>query len=167
MSGPIILLAAILISPVILIYMIRQRVRGKMLCYFIKKDRSVEASLCELRDDFVIWKNRAYDVYPDLVRLTKWPSGPMIPAFLQELVPTCLYLEEDAVPLDWVTLDKRLVRAMELKSALDENFFRKMIHETTYEEKSPFNWRKVLVWVLAVAGIGLLVLLFLKGCPKP
>jgi hypothetical protein len=86
------------------------------------------------------------------------------PPFLQELVPASLYLEEDGIPLDWVTLDQRKVRAMELKSALDENFFRKMVHETAQEASgSGVNWRKILPIALLVIGVLGLIALFVAG----
>lgn len=133
-----------------------------MLCFFLKKDKSVQTVLCALFNDFVIYQERAYDVYPDFIRLSRFPMG--WPPFLQELVPAGLYLEEDGVPLDWVTLDQRKVRAMELKSALDENFFRKMVHETAQDAASGgINWRKILPIALLVIGVLGLIALFVAG----
>jgi len=150
--------------PVFLIMWNRQRCKGKMLCLILKKDKSLDIKLCQLWSDFVIYEDRAFDVYPDFVRIARYPMG--WPAMLQELVPCALYLEEDAVPLDWIRLDQRHVRSMELKSALDENFFKKLVHETAEEMSTKsFNWRKVLPIVLLVIGLGgLAAILFLgKG----
>lgn len=167
--GPVILLAMLCIMPLFVIFYIRKKVRGKMLCYFIRKDRSLVGSLCELKNDFVYWNNRAYDVYPDLVRLQRYPAGPMIPSFMQEIVPCSLYMEEYADPMDWVDLNKSGPRSMELEAALEENFFRKMIHETSAEAGGKgFNFRKMLpIIVIVVALVGLIILLTSKGCLAP
>jgi hypothetical protein len=135
----------------------RQRVKGRLLCIITRKDKSVDVRLCELRNDFVISGDRAYDVYPDFVRVGKFPMG--WPAFLQELVPVALYDEEDAIPLDWVSLDNRLERSMELRAALDENWLRKLVQEAAAEGGMRFNWRKVLPILLI--GIGLIGLVFI------
>ena len=163
MSGPIIMILTLVIGLAGLMFWNKGRVKGKMLCFFLRKDKSVFPGLCSLRDDFVIWGERAYDIYPDLVRLIKFPQG--WPSFLQELVPTALYLEEDAVPLDWIDLDNREVRAMELRAALDENWIKKLVQETVEQGKGGINWRKILpIGLLAVGLLGLVFILFSKGC---
>jgi len=140
----------------------RQRVKGRMLCYFVKKDKSLVSKLCELQNDFVIFEDRAYDVYPDFVRITRFPMG--WPAFLQELVPSVLYDEEDAIPLDWIDLDNRLERSMNLRSALEENWVRKLVHEAATEgQGTRLNWRKILpIALMAIGVIGLVVLLTMR-----
>jgi len=140
----------------------RQRVKGRMLCYFVKKDKSLVPKLCELQSDFVIFEDRAYDVYPDFVRITRFPMG--WPAFLQELVPSVLYDEEDAIPLDWIGLDNRLERSMNLRSALEENWVRKLVHEAATEgQGTRLNWRKILpIALMAIGVIGLVVLLMMR-----
>jgi len=140
----------------------RQRVKGRMLCYFVKKDKSLVSKLCELQNDFVIFEDRAYDVYPDFVRITRFPMG--WPAFLQELVPSVLYDEEDAIPLDWIDLDNRLERSMNLRSALEENWVRKLVHEAATEgQGTRLNWRKILpIALMAIGVIGLVVLLMMR-----
>ena len=161
-NTPLILLFILFAFPMGLILYNRQRCKGKMLCFFLRKDKSVQTVLCLLWNDFVLYQERAYDVYPDFVRLSRFPMG--WPPFLQELVPAALYLEEDGIPLDWVTLDQRKVRAMELKSALDENFFRKMVHETAQEAGGTgINWRKILPIALLVIGVIGLIVLFTVG----
>lgn len=160
-TGVFVLIATIFFVPLLIIMWNRQRCKGKMLCFMIRKDKSVDVSLCKLWNDFVIYNDRAFDVYPDFVRIARFPMG--WPPMFQELVPCALYLEEDAIPLDWINLDDRKVRSMELRSALDENFFRKMIHETTYEGGGfSFNWRKALPLILiALALLALGFFLFI------
>lgn len=149
--------------PLLLIMWNRQRVKGKILCVIVRTDKSVVMKLCELMHDFVLFEDRAYDVYPDFVRLTRFPMG--WPAMLQELVPTALYDEEDAIPLDWIDLGQRLESSMNLRSALEENWIRKLVHEAATEGGGGFriNWRKVLpIALMAIGAIGLVVLLFLR-----
>lgn len=156
MAGPIAMILILIIGPMFLIFWNKRRIRGKMLCYFVKEDKSILPELCELRNDFVIHGDYAYDVYPDFVRIVRYPTG--WPSLLQELIPCSLYDERDGVPLDWVHIGERKVRAMELRSALDENWLRKLVHEAATVEGSSaggfsFNWRKVLPIILIVGGI--------------
>jgi len=136
-------------------------VKGKVLGIIVRKDKSVLPKLCELVSDFLIYRDRAYEVYPDFVRVSRFPMG--WPAFLQELVPALLIDEEDRVPLDWVHLGKRQGSAMELKSALDENWVRKLVEETAREGAAfgGINWRKLLPYILLGLGIVGLVAIFI------
>jgi hypothetical protein len=164
MSGPLIMVFTFVFGLAFLMFWNKSRVKGKLLMLITRKDKSLLIKLCELKMDFVIFGDRAYDVYPDFVRLVKFPMG--WPPWLQELVPCSLYDEEDAVPLDWVTIDKRLERAMELRAALDENWMRKLVHESAAEGGAGINWRRVIPIALMVLGvIGLISLLVItKGC---
>jgi len=160
---PLGFLLTLIITLLILIGWNKIRVRGKMLCTFVRDDKSVEDKLCRLQDDFVIDCNLAYDIYPDFVRVKRFPSG--WPWILQEIVPAALYDEGDAVPLDWVNLGNRLESAMNLKSALDENWIRKLVQETAAEGGGfRINWRKIFPIILIVIGaIGLISLIAMGG----
>ena len=164
MSGPIIMVITFIFGLAFLMFWNKMRVRGKLLMLVTRKDKSLLIKLCELRMDFVIFGERAYDVYPDFVRVTRYPTG--WPPMLQELVPCALYDEEDAIPMDWITIDKRFERAMELRAALDENWLRKLVHEAAAEGGAGINWRRVIPIALMVLGVvGLLMLLVMnKGC---
>lgn len=130
----------------------RKRVAGKMLCFFVREDKSLVQKLCPLRDAWVIWGDRAYDIYPDFVRVTRFPSG--WPLILQEVVPCALYDEEAAIPLDWITIGNREPRSMEIKAALDENWIRKLVEESAREGRvMRFDWRKYLPIILVIAGV--------------
>lgn len=133
------------------------RVTGKMLCFFLRKDKSVTPQLCQLREAFVISGNRAYDIYPSMVRLMRYPAG--WPPFLQELVPAALYDEEGAVPLDWNTLKAPTEGSLSLRSALDENWLRKLVVETSTGGGMQVNWRRILP--IALIGVGILGLVFI------
>lgn len=167
MNPAVLAVIATFFIPFFIVFWNRQRVKGKLLCFFVRKDKSVMGSLCELRSDFVIFRERAYDVYPDFIRVAKFPMG--WPAMFQEVVPAALYDEEDAIPLDWVNLDNRLERSMNLRSALDENWIRKLVHEAATEGGgSKINWRKIIPIALIILGvIGLVVMLAMKGCGTP
>ena len=158
--GVFVLIVTIMV-PLLVIAWNRARVKGKILCIVIRKDKSTVMKLCELAHDFVIFEDRAYDVYPDFVRLTRFPMG--WPAMFQELVPTALYDEEDAIPLDWINISQRLESSMNLRSALEENWIRKLVHEAATEGAGGFkiNWRKVLPIALIVIGVIGLVIMFI------
>jgi hypothetical protein len=149
----------------VLIIWNKKRVAGKMLCFFARKDKSVKPELCELRSSFVIWKDRAYDVYPDFVRVIRFPMG--WPALFQESVPASLYDEESALPKDWVSLDEPKEGSLRLRSALDESWMKKLVQESSAQPGSgfSFNWKKVLpILALVLGGIGLIVIISMRGC---
>lgn len=162
MSGALALLITVIFGLAGIVFWNKSRIKGKMLCYFVRKDKSLVGKLCELKDDFVIFGRRAYDVYPDFVRVARFPMG--WPSILQELVPCALYDEEDAIPLDWINLDNRLERAMELKAALDENWLRKLVQEAAAVGGLAINWRRIFPLVLIGIGVVGLLLIMTKGC---
>lgn len=163
MSGLLTSVITFVFGLLVIIVWNKMRTRGKIWCFFARKDKSLLPRLRKLEYDFIEFNNRAYDVYPDLVRVARFPPG--WPFLFQELVPTLLYDEEDAIPRDWRD-PKRVVqvRAMELKAALEENWVRKLVHEAAVAEAggvSRFNWRRALPFVLLIAGILALVALFI------
>ena len=162
MSPGVLALLVTFLLPVFLVFWNKKRIKGKILCHIVRKDKSVVVKLCELKSDFVLFEDRAYDIYPDMVRVTRFPAG--WPSILQELIPCVLYDEEDAIPLDWINLDNRLERSMNLRSALDENWIRKLVKEAAAEGAGfKFNWRKVLPIALLVMGaLGLVFLLLMR-----
>jgi len=159
MSTLIVLVVIILLMPMVLILWNKKKTKGKLLCTMVKDDKSTDTRLCPLDGGFVIYKDRAYDVYPDVIRVTKYPSG--WPSFLQELVPHALYDESNALPLDWINLSTDIkFRSMEVKAALDENFFKKIVQETVAQGKGlSLNMRKILP--LGLGAIAILVVLYL------
>ena len=122
---------------------------------------SVEKLFCD------IWR-QGYDVYPDYVRVARFPMG--WPSLFQELVPAALWDEEDAIQKDWVTLDPPKEGSLSLRAALDENWIRKLVAEAAAEGGGfRVNWRKVFpILLLVVGGGGLLSILVMRGgCALP
>ncbi len=167
MSPGVLALIVTILIPFMIILWNRQRVKGKILCYFVRKDKSVLGKLCVLSNDFVLWEDRAYDLYPDLVRVARFPMG--WPAMFQELVPCILFDEEDAIPLDWINLGQRRESSMNLRSALDENWIRKLVKEAATEGSGfKINWRKIIpIVMILLGGLGLIMLLASRGCALP
>lgn len=161
MPGAVVTILAVVLGLAGLTFWNKYRVKGKMLCYFARKDKSVTGQLCELRSSFVIWKDRAYDVYPGFVRVARFPMG--WPSILQELVPAALYDEEDALPKDWVTLETPKEGSLSLRSALEENWVKKLVQEAAAEGGIGINWRRM--WPLAaiaVGAVGLILMMVLR-----
>lgn len=156
--GPMVILFVFIIGGALVIFWNKRRIRGKMLCFFLQGDIYLKPALCEFQDDFVFYGDHAYDIYPQRVRLTRFPAG--WPSILQEIVPTALYDVANGIPLNWNDLpdqkDARL-RAMNIKSALGENAIRKLVQEAATEGGPGggfrLNWRKVLPIVLIVGGL--------------
>jgi hypothetical protein len=166
MNSVALMLVVTMAIPLFLIFWNKARTKGKMVCFFARKDKSVVLALCELRDAFVLWKSRAYDIYPDFVRVISFPTG--WPSIIQEKMPCSLYDEEDALPKDWVSLDTPKEGSMRLRSALDENWIRKLVQETATEGKPGINWKKIFPFIIIFLGVaGLVVILVMKGCGTP
>lgn len=164
MNPIIIMLIMVIVFPTMMVFWNRQRVKGKLLCFIVRDDKSVLPKLCELKHDFVIFESRGYKVSPDFVRICRYPMG--WPPFLQELVPTLLLDEQDITPLDWITIDQRTGSSMEVGSALDENWIRKLVQEASRDSATlGINWRKILPFLLIGLGvIGFIIIFSIKGC---
>ena len=163
MLGAMVMMVTFILGLLMIIFWNRGRVKGKVLGFIVRRDKSVLPKLLELKDDFIIWGTRAYYCYPNYIRICRFPMG--WPAFLQELIPSLLIDEECVDPLDWVNLQEvtdQKKRAMNVKAGLDENWLRKLVEESSKESGSgsKFNWKKVLPILLIGAGIiGLFVIL--------
>jgi hypothetical protein len=152
--------------PLIILIWNKKRVQGKMLCFFARKDKSLAGELCLLKKSFVIWKDRAYDVYPDYCRVARFPMG--WPWIFQEIIPAALYDEEDAIQKDWITLQSPKEGSLKLRAALEENWVAKLVQETTADVGKKINWRKILpIAMIAIGIIGLIVILTMRGCSLP
>jgi len=146
----------LVIGVVFMIFWNKKRIRGKMLCFFLRGDLYVNSALCEYQDDFVFYNGKAYDIYPDRVRLIRFPAG--FPDMLRETIPSALYDVANGIPLDWKnppTQTDAKLRSMNIKSALMENKIRQMVDEATRESSggSGINWKKILPILLVVGGI--------------
>lgn len=165
MNPLVVMLMVIVMFPGLLMMWNKQRTRGKVLGFFCNKDKSLASQLCELRDAFVIYGHSAYDIYPDLVRVYRFPQG--WPTFFQETVPAILYDEDDAIPKDWITMEKPKDSAMKLRAALDPNWVRMFVQEASKVDSAGgfhFNLRKALPVILIGIGIiGLVVMLVLRS----
>ncbi len=171
MESLVLVIAVTFIMPVMIIMWNRQRVKGKMLCCFVRKDKSVVFKLCQLKGAFVIWNqgmfSRQYDVYPDMVRLARFPQG--WPAMLQELVPSALYDEDDAIPKDWIEMEAPKEGSMRLHAAMEERWVQKVTHEVSAPEAGVgFNWKRALpILLIGIGVLGLMFLLSKSGCSIP
>lgn len=149
--------------PVVVIFWNKMRCKGKILGCFARKDKSLDLKLCLLKSSFVIYGDRAYDVYPDYVRVMRFPSG--WPSVLQEIVPCGLWDEEDAIQKDWVTLEPPREGSLSLRAALDENWIKKLVAEAAAEGGFKLNWRKLLpIALMAIGVLGLVSILMMRGC---
>ena len=162
--GPVIALLITFLMPLVVVVYNKMRCRGKILGCFARKDKSMDFKLCVLKSSFVFYGNRAFDVYPDYVRLARFPGG--WPTIFQELVPCGLWDEEDAIQKDWVTLAPPKEGSLSLRAALEENWWKKLVQEAGRQEGAgSINWRKILPIALLILGVGgLVVILTMKGC---
>ena len=163
MSGGTLAIFLTILIPFIVIVWNKMRCRGRILGYFARKDKSLDGRLCVLRDSFVIYGNRAFDLYPDYIRIVRFPMG--WPAIFQEPMPCGLWDEEDALQKDWITLQPPSEGSLSLRAALDENWIRKLVQEASAEGSGfKFNWRKAAPIALVGVGIlGLVAILMMRG----
>ncbi len=101
MAQTLILLWMVLAGPMVLFFIYRVRVAGRMLCIVLEEDRSVRNRLVKVEGEWLAIGDGRFHVNPDAVRLMRYPAG--WPVWLQQIVPTCLYRADDAEPLDWNT----------------------------------------------------------------
>ena len=169
MLGPIAMLLILVIGATALIFWNKKRIKGKILCSFLSGDIYLKTALCEYRESFVFYDGKAYDLYPNRLRITRFPAG--FPDILRETLPTALYDVANGIPLDWknppTQLDAKL-RSMNIKSALMENKIRQMVDEATREGGSAtggkINWKKIMPIMLVVGGaIGFIYIMQSSG----
>jgi len=158
LMGPIAMFLVLVIGAVALIFWNKKRIKGKILCSFLSGDIYLKTALCEYQESFVLYDGKAYDLYPDRLRITRFPSG--FPDIFRETLPAALYDVANGIPLDWKnppTQSDAKLRSMNIKSALMENKIRQMVDEATRESSSggggKINWRKILPIMLVVGGV--------------
>ena len=146
--------------PFLVIIWNKARCYGKVLGYFARKDKSLDGRLCTLKSSFVIYKDRAFDLYPDYMRVARFPLG--WPRIFQELVPCGLWDEEDAIQKDWITLEPPKEGSLSLRAALEENWIKKLVAEAAAEGGGlRIDWRRIAPLGLIVVGVAGLVLLLI------
>ena len=166
MVGPIILIATFILFPFLIILWNKSRTKGKVVTVITRGDLWALVALCEMKDDYIMYNGKGYEVHPKLARLMAFPGG--WPKFLQETLPSFLLREDDGVPLDWVRLGKREISATETGVNLDPNIYRILVKEGAKEGStqsgSGFNWKRALPFLLIAIGIiGFLALQYFKG----
>ena len=123
--GALVMLLIFMAGPMFLLLWNQQRTAGKLLCNFLTEDNGYVAKLLPVWQEFVLDGDVAYYIFPDRVRITRYPAG--WPKFIQQPVPTALYEVGDAEPLDWHALGTRTVSAVEIGAALEPEWLRNFV----------------------------------------
>ncbi len=159
MEQTLVILWVMLLGPILLFFVNRMRVAGKILCVILDEDRSVRTRLVKVEGDYLNVGENRYIVNPDAVRLMRYPAG--WPIWLQQIVPTCLYKVEEAEALDWNT-QLPIVNSSSALSAVMEPHWLKLIVKGTKEggEGGLASGSKLLIVVGLGVSVLVLVLMF-------
>ena len=152
MEQILVILWVMLAGPLILFFISRTRVAGRILCIVLEEDRSVKTRLVKVEGDYLNIGENRYLINPDAIRLMRYPAG--WPIWLQQIVPTCLYRVEEAQALDWNS-QQPITDSSSALSAVMEPHWLKLIVRGTKEGGSNLTGGSR---VLTVVGIGASVL---------
>ena len=158
MAQTLILLWMVLAGPLVLFFIYRVRVAGRILCVILEQDRSVKTRLIKVEGDFLDIDDGQYLVNPDAVRLMRYPSG--WPVWLQQIVPTCLYRKDEVEPLDWNTQVPITSSASALAAVMEPEWIKLIVSGTKEGSSSLTGGRKVLTMIGLGASIVSLVMAF-------
>ncbi len=128
MAQTLILLWMVLAGPLVLFFIYRVKVAGKILCVILEEDKSVKNRLVKVEGNYISIGDNKYVVNPDAVRLMRYPSG--WPIWLQQIVPTCLYRADEVQPLDWTTLEVVNNSASALAAVMEPDWLKLIVRGT-------------------------------------
>ena len=156
----------ILVTPVALLLFQRHRLAGKMLCFFMEKDKSLVPRLLKVQGPLVKFKGETYSVNPKRIRSIRYPTG--WPASLQTVLPCGLYQREDfhpediIQPTDWVNLDPSKDSAVEVDSVLSPRWLAMFASSAQggAAGEVPKNLKLMLMLTLGIVVITLIFLFY-------
>jgi hypothetical protein len=125
--GPVLMLAIVVFSPMLLFLWNYKRCANKVAAYFLEESTSLKPELCKTYgDDWILSKDGAYRLNTDKTRNVRFPSG--WPSMLQQVVPALLYQRGNLDPLDWRTLNlEKHLSAREVGALLDPEWLRALV----------------------------------------
>ena len=130
---------AILIFLVIIFFAIRKLVQGKILAFFVEKDKALKHRLFRPEGKFFKFKkeDEMYVIDPDCVMLVKYPFGMMIPDFIKQIVPCLIYAKGNPEPLSPanVSVVPKGMTAKQIASAVSEVVVKGIVQGVSEETK--------------------------------
>jgi len=158
-SGILIFLLFLLIVFFFYVLLIRKMTGGKVLCYFLEKDKGVKPKLLPMWEgDFTMDKGNKYQVRPQNIRFVRYPGG--MPPFMQVIVPALLYESGKASPLDWVNLDVSSKSSKELDASLEPHWLRMIVKRIQEQAAGGDKLVRIATLVGAMAAVLGLILIF-------
>ncbi len=158
MVQTLILLWMVLAGPLILFFIYRVKVAGKILCVILEEDRSVKNRLVKVEGNYISIGDSKYVVNPDAVRLMRYPSG--WPVWLQQIVPTCLYRADELQPLDWNTQEPVSNSASALAAVMEPDWLKLIVRGTREGAPSGLAGGSRLMGMLGI-GVSVITLVML------
>jgi len=157
------MLLFIFLAPFGLYFFLKYRVIGKMGCFFLERDKSINFKLHKVNGPHVEVNDETYGINPGRIRFIKIPIG--WPALFQQIVPCSMYQREDYQPidinepLDWVRLLSSKDSAIEISSVLEPRWLAAIVRGT--REGAP-DQTKFQKWIpILTLGISVAVMVFL------
>lgn len=157
--GLLLMVVVILLMPSVLFFYMQWKCAGKMLCFFLEEDKSTRPELTRIEGDFIVSEEGMYDIEPEKIRLMRYPLG--WPRFLQQILPAGLYERDNAIPLDWITLEAATISASELHTVLDKNWLKNLVAGAREGATGGKFEKMVPMLSLAVSGLVLLMMFIL------
>lgn len=164
-----------------LTYMFKEQSRGRILCQFREKDKSLTEKLLKPGKTGLVELGsprhnnvERYAVRTDRILLMRYPRG--LPGFLQSIVPTLVYVRNNPEPLDLPYTDMDARKAEKEKTRPDEklltakdlgNVFDQHVLEGLVKAARDLDEKKdIPIWVVGIIGglgsaltLGVLILL--------
>ncbi len=155
----LVMVLTIVFFPICMILVMRHKTVGKMVCFFLEKDKSIRAKLLTVEGDWVRLGKETYQVVPERVRLIKYPMG--WPSILQQTVPASQYQRTKATPLDWVDLSQKGASAIEVGAVMEPTWFAHLVRGHQDQDKKTKLEKMFPLLALALGGLTLVMIYIL------
>ena len=136
------------------LFWVRMAVRDKAFCYILSENRQLKSKLLKPKQNTIIIGSGddapKYLMHPSKQFWSPWPPG--FPNFMQEPVPTYMFVEGNAEPLDPYNR-KALISPESLRKISDEAMLKQTWKDVreTLGFKSTFGGNTLLLILVAVA----------------
>lgn len=140
-----------------LFFLIRGRIQGKLLAFFVEKDKTLKHFLFAPKGRFFKFakEDEMYIIDPDCVLLVRYPFG--MPKIVQQTIPCLVYARNNPKPLspEEVSVVPKGLTAKQISSSVNENIIKGIVKGVEEETKVS----RIPPWLLPGLSILLMVVL--------
>jgi len=152
----VVMLTVLILFPLALILIMRQKVVGKMLCFFLEEDKSIRAKLLKVKGDFVPFEGEAYLVKAERVRLIRYPMG--WPSILQQTIPASQYHRGQVDPQNWIDLSQKGVSATEVGAVLEPTWMANIVRGIQQKDSKTRLEKAMPLITIGLGGLSLILI---------